>query len=145
MDINESMAMNLEGNLDVAIEDMECADIEVLEYIGIDVIEQFIQRLKGLQAKLKAAEAEIEEESREDRYDRLIYDGARDLAAEYKRRIQPMRDKLIEMGVRDANLLDAVVDAQVSPHYQPSNYRGEMCDEGLIEALKDCLRPLHGF
>ena len=138
MDINESMAMNLEGNLDVAIEDMECADIEVLEYIGIDVIEQFIQRLKGLQAKLKAAEVVVEEESREDRYDRLIYDGARDLAAEHKRRIQPMRDKLIEMGVRDANLLDAVVDAQVNPNYQPS-------DEGLIEALKDCLRPLHGF
>ena len=36
-------------------------------------------------------------------------------------------------------------DAQNSPDYDPENYRGKMCDEAVIETLKDCLRPLYGF
>ena len=80
-----------------------------------------------------------------DRYDRLIFDGARDLAVRYGQDVNAMRLALTNMGITDHILLYAVEEAQVSPDYELDTYRGAMCDEGVIETLKDCLRPLYGF
>jgi hypothetical protein len=79
------------------------------------------------------------------RYDTFIFDGARDLAAKHGQDVPSMRAELMAMGVTDSELLFAVEDAQSNPDYELENYRGAKCDEGVIEALKDCLRPLYGF
>jgi len=80
-----------------------------------------------------------------DDYDRLIFDGARDLAVAHGRNVSSMRSALEAMGVTDQQLLDIVGRNQTADDYEEIGYRGAMCDEGVIEALKDCLRPLHGF
>lgn len=74
------------------------------------------------------------------RYDSLIFDSARDLAAKHGRNIIAMRTELRSMGVINCNLLYEVGIAQSSPLYYLENYRGKMCDEGVIETIKDCLR-----
>lgn len=79
------------------------------------------------------------------RYDKLIFDGARDLAVKHGRDVIDMRLELMGMGVTNRDLLYAVEDAQSSPDYETKYYRGKMCDEAVIETLKDCLRQLHGF
>lgn len=81
-----------------------------------------------------------------ERYERLIYDGARDLAAKYGQDTQGMRLALIGLaGNIDLELLREVMRAQQSPDYDLENYRGAQCDEGVIEAVKDYLRAVHGF
>ncbi len=72
-------------------------------------------------------------------YDRLVYDAARDLAVKYRRNTSGMRKALFDLGV-NVDLADRVADAQQSPEYEEIMYRGQMCDEGVIETLKDCLR-----
>jgi len=81
-----------------------------------------------------------------ERYERLIYDGARDLAAKYGQDTQGMRLALVGLGGNiDLELLREVMLAQRSPDYELENYRGHQCDEGVIEAVKDYLRVVHGF
>ncbi len=79
-----------------------------------------------------------------ERYDRLIYDGARDLAFKNRKNIRQMHADLLKLGA-PMNAINDVIEAMQSPDYYEENYRGKKCDEGVIEALKDCLRPLHGF
>ena len=77
-------------------------------------------------------------------YESKIYDGARDLAVRFKGRPLDMRQELLIMGGAGAEV-NAVVDAMNDPEYEETMYRGAMVDEGVIEALKDVLRPLNGF
>ncbi len=84
------------------------------------------------------------EETRDERYDRLIFDGARDLADQFRNDESGMILTLNAFGVSEENL-KSVLSAMCAPDYSEAMYRGKMCDEGVIEALKDCLRPLHGF
>jgi hypothetical protein len=77
-------------------------------------------------------------------YDLLIFDGARDLAVEHGRDTQSMERALQDLGIPQ-DRINAVLEAQNSADYYENLYRGEMCDEGVIETLKDCLRPLNGF
>jgi hypothetical protein len=79
------------------------------------------------------------------RYDTFVFDGARDLAAKFGQDVLGMRTELMAMGVTNRDLLYAVEDCQTHPDYELENYRGARCDEGVIESLKDCLRPLYGF
>lgn len=136
------MADYLMSQMDVAIESLKHRDIKMLELIGTERLGKFIDELKSIQLKIVY---NVRAETRDERYERLIYDGARDLAVKHGRHRIDMRNELIEMGVRDFRLLDAVMEAQKSPYYKLSLYRGKECDEGVIEALKDCLCPLHGF
>lgn len=68
-----------------------------------------------------------------------LYDSARDLAVKHGRNTASMAEDLCEMGATPSEIC-AVMDAQVSSDYQETYYRGAMCDEGVIEALKDFLR-----
>lgn len=90
-------------------------------------------------------------ESWDNMYDRLIYDGARDLAADAGRDVAKLRAALVAMGMTDELLLEDVALSQQeddatdewSGGYQEENYRGKMVDIGVIEAVKDCLRVIH--
>ena len=77
-------------------------------------------------------------------YDILIDDGARDLAIKYRGDIVGMRKALLALGIPALSIIK-VLEAQQSPEYEEIKYRGGMCDEGVIESLKDCLRPIYGF
>lgn len=79
------------------------------------------------------------------RYETFVYDGARDLAAKYGQDVPGLRAELVAMGVTNQHLLHMVEASQIDPDYEVENYRGAKCDEGVIESLKDCLRPLYGF
>lgn len=77
-------------------------------------------------------------------YDVKIYDGARDLAVKYRGDAAGMANHLRAIGASAQNIY-AVCEAMASPEYFEDDYRGAMVDEGVIEALKDTLRPLNGF
>lgn len=79
------------------------------------------------------------------RYDYFIFDGARDLAADHGQDVHGLRNALLCKGVIDFNALDIVTNCQSHKDYFPENYRGRMCDVDVIEAIKDCLRPIYGF
>lgn len=77
-------------------------------------------------------------------YEKLIYDGARDLAELGKKDANALCVKLELMGVSPA-MNTTVMLALTSEDYNETLYRGAMVDEGVVEALKECLRLVHGF
>lgn len=77
-------------------------------------------------------------------YDTKIYDGARDLAVQFRGDPQGMAAYLSGLGASGVEII-RVIDAMNDPEYFEDNYRGAMVDEGVVEALKDILRPIHGF
>lgn len=80
-------------------------------------------------------------DTREDQlYDTIVYDGARDLAALFGKDIKGLLTALVYL-TNGFGSLDAVIEAHRS-QCELVNYRGKMCDEGLIEVLKECMRPI---
>lgn len=80
------------------------------------------------------------------RYDVLIYGQAALLAAECGKDVNRLRATLEALGVNDDYALANVADAQSDRHYLATrDGRGLNYDEGVYEAVKDCLRPVYGF
>ena len=80
------------------------------------------------------------------RYEVLIYGQGALLAAEYGRDVKGLRKTLEALGVTDEGHLAGVVEAQINNDYRASrDGRGLRYDEGVYEAIKDCLRPVYGF
>ncbi len=86
----------------------------------------------------------VSDEDRSERYDRLIYDGARFFAEMFKDAPGLMKRSLIGAG-GDRSKINAVIIAMGSPDYEETFYRGAMLDEAVVEAIRDVLRPLAGF
>jgi hypothetical protein len=78
------------------------------------------------------------------KYDLLVFDGARNLAVAYRNDTDGMRTALQNMNA-PIPLINEVIREMNDPAYKETNYRGEMCDEAVIEALKDILRHIYGF
>ena len=78
-------------------------------------------------------------------YDKFIFDGAKNLAVMYGQDVTGMQLALFNLGVRDNSLLYKVELAQTSLDYEPKYYKGVMCDEGVVDAVKDCLLIVHEF
>lgn len=76
-------------------------------------------------------------------YDAVVFDGARDLANTYGQNITGLRQALLALGITDMKLLQEVATQQLHPDYFLDTYRGKKCDEGVVEAVKECLRPLY--
>lgn len=80
------------------------------------------------------------------RYDVLIYGQAALLAAEHGKNTKSLRATLEALGVTDEGQLDGVREAQTDKEYRKTkDGRGLRYDEGVYEAVKDCLRPVYGF
>jgi hypothetical protein len=79
-----------------------------------------------------------------ERYDREVFDGARDLAVRYRNDPEGMAMALVLMGAT-VEEYTAVVSAMNDPDYYEDDYRGEQCDEGVIEGIKEVLRYRYGF
>lgn len=80
------------------------------------------------------------------RYDVLIYGQAALLAAEHGLNIKSLRATLEALGVTDEGQLEEVRKAQTDKEYYASqDGRGLWYDEGVYEAVKNCLRPIYGF
>lgn len=78
-----------------------------------------------------------------DQYDRLVYDGARFFAEMCKGDARRMYASLIGLGANSVDV-NRVIDAMQGDQ-EEILYRGAVVDEGVIEAIKDALRPLAGF
>lgn len=74
------------------------------------------------------------------KYDRVVFDGARVIGELCKGVPAQMRATLLGLG-GDPAKVEQVCQAMCDPAYDESYYRGAMLDEGVIEALKDVLRP----
>ena len=80
------------------------------------------------------------------RYDVLIYGQAALLAAEHGRNIKSLRATLEALGITHEGYLEEVREAQRDKDYRAiRDGRGLRYDEGVYEAIKDCLRPVYGF
>lgn len=80
------------------------------------------------------------------RYDTLVIGQAALLAAAFKKNIEGLRETLEALGVTDRNDLAGVEEAQTHKDYwEDTDGRGLTYDEGVYEAIKDCLRPVYGF
>jgi hypothetical protein len=80
------------------------------------------------------------------RYDVLIYGQSALLAAEFGKDTKGLRETLEALGVTDEHKLEGVREAQTDKEYEESrDGRGLNYDEGVYEAIKDCLRPVYGF
>jgi len=80
------------------------------------------------------------------RYDVLIYGQAALLAAEHGQDVRSLRATLMALGVTDKGQLASVREAQSDKDYcKTEDGRGLRYDEGVYEAVKDCLRPVYGF
>ena len=80
----------------------------------------------------------------QERYETLVYDGARDLAVKYQKAGVMLKRVLLELGAPE-DLADAAGRATYAPEFELAPYRGAACDEGVVEAVKDCLRVVYGF
>lgn len=78
------------------------------------------------------------------RYDREVYDAARDLAVTHRKNRRTMSAALMALGFTEDETI-VVKQKQAAPDYWEDEYRGKMCDEGVIEALKEGLRRINGF
>ncbi len=80
------------------------------------------------------------------RYDTLVCDAARILATQYKKDVKGLRTHLEALGCTDEGRLEGVREMQTDKDYRVSrDGYGLRYDEGVYEAIKDCLRPIHGF
>lgn len=80
------------------------------------------------------------------RYDVLICGQAALLAAECGKAVNGLRAMLEALGVTNEQDLANVAAAQRDRHYlETKDGRGLEYDEGVYEAVKDCLRPVYGF
>lgn len=85
-----------------------------------------------------------DQKAKEERYERLVYDQARDISDRFRGDPDGMR-KHLGLFRGNKELVDAVVEAMNDPDYEEIMYRGKMCDEGVIEALKNYLRAFYDF
>jgi hypothetical protein len=80
------------------------------------------------------------------RYDTLVCDSARMLATQYKKDVRGLQRHLEALGVSDEGHLYGVREMQTDKDYaECADGYGLVYDEGVYEAIKECLRPLHGF
>lgn len=80
------------------------------------------------------------------RYDVLIYGQSALLAAEHGKDVNGLRKTLEALGVTNEDHLAGVAEAQTDKEYSATkDGRGLRYDEGVYEAVKDCLRPVYGF
>lgn len=86
----------------------------------------------------------VDQQTKDRRYEKLVFDGARDLAVAYRDDHRAMALAFRNMGASETDVR-AVVNSMRSPAYDEEMYRGEMCDEGVIEDLKVILRKIHSF
>jgi hypothetical protein len=77
-------------------------------------------------------------------YESKIYDGARDLAVAHRDEPMAMFHALEDLGAPPEDCHE-VMQAMLSSGYRETLYRGAMCDEAVIEALKAALRAVHGY
>lgn len=80
------------------------------------------------------------------RYDVLIYGQAALLAARFEKDVKGLRETLEALGVKNKARLAAVAEMQTAKDYRRTrDGRNLWYDEGVYEAIKDCLRPIYGF
>ena len=80
------------------------------------------------------------------RYDVLIYGQAALLAAQFQKDVKGLRETLEALGVRDkASLAGVALMQTAKDYYRTRDGRNLWYDEGVYEAIKDCLRPIYGF
>lgn len=85
----------------------------------------------------------LTQEEQKLRYEVLVYGLSAMIAARCKQDERLMRVTLSAAGVKDNNLLDAVAIAQQDTGYtEETDGRGLTYNEGVYEAIKDCLRPV---
>lgn len=80
------------------------------------------------------------------RYDTLVIGQAALLASAFKQNVEGLRETLEALGVTDPVHLAGVWESQTHKDYvEETDGRGLTYDEGVYEAIKDCLRRVYGF